>query len=351
MQQLNERKQNDMKKNLYISLLSMVVLASCTKVDLEMPASIQPSNNSEVVAEKEISFQVAGYSLNTKAGSFEGSFKTFAYFTGETDWSSEETLSNAVTYINGAEIKNLGSSWKSEGKTYYWPKAGKMSFVSFAPSTAKLNVNDSKSELFSANSFEPSYDLMISDTATDKESSNNNVPVLFHHVLSQVRFTAQATEFESNGLHFEISINSISLENIAKKGDFSWNAMSNEASFGKQDSYYGSKQVSEGFSFSEDKQVMNLEAGLYIPQELSNVNMVINYTINTYVIENGSKVYVDKRENETKSFSMKGMTNGEWKSGYSYVYDITLSGLSNDNITVNPYIENDWKTIEHESNM
>lgn len=344
-----------MKKNLYISLLSMVVLASCSKVDLDVPAPAQASYNNEVVAEKEISFQVADYARSTKAGngSFEGTFKTFAFFTGDTNWSAEENLENAVTYINGAEISHLNNGWKAAGKSYYWPKAGKMSFVSFAPATASndIKVNDTKSSIFTSEAFVPSYDLMIADTASDKDNNTSNVAVLFHHVLSQVRFTAKATEFESNGLHFEISINSISLDNIANKGDFSWNAMSNNASFGKKDSYFGGKQISETFNFSDDKKVLNLEAGLYIPQDLTNANLVINYTINTYTLDGNTKVYVDKRENETKTVSLKGMTNGEWKSGYSYVYDITISALSDDNITINPYVENDWKSIEHETNM
>ena len=336
-----------MKKNLYISLLSMVALASCSKVDIDVPAC-QSAN--EVVAEKEISFQTAGYALSTKAGSssFEGTFKTFGFFTGDSNWNSESTLENAVNYINGAEISNNSNVWKESGKTYYWPKAGKLSFVSYAPATANLQVNGNKNEMFSANAFEPSYDLMIGETAADK-TGPEAVSVLFRHVLSQVNFTAQVSELESNGLYFEVSINSISLENIANKGDFSWNALENKASFGKQNSYYGNKQVSETVNF-EDGDIKDLGTSLYIPQMLNNSNLEISYSINTYVIENGTKVYVDK-VNNTKSVSLESLNGGEWKSGYSYVYNITINTLSEDNITVTPYIENDWKTIEHEINM
>ena len=320
-------------KKYFYTFLSLVVLGGCTE--------IAPISRTEAT---EILFQRATYSAKTKATSqFEGVFKVYGFYTGDANWGEGNTIDDAVMYINGAHISNNGGVWKEYGNTYYWPKAGKMSFVSFAPDTVSVNINSAKSSIFTIDGIEPTYDFLIGDTATDL-TGPNAVPILFHHVFSKVKFAAKISNVDSNGIKFETVINDISIGKITKKADFKWDSIKNNCSF---DKHCIEDKKCIGSKIILNEELREISTNFYIPQRLSETNLFINYT--TYLIEADSNTYVDRVDN-IKNIPLNNFIDGEWCSGYSYVYNIIINTLSDDIILV-PYIENNWGIIEHGINI
>ena len=173
-----------MKKYIIIAL-AVITAAACTKVE------------STIESGREISFSVANY-VHTKAEGvlYEGgNFGTYAWYNGtEEAWVNEEV-----------GLRN--SAWTTLNNTYYWPKTGFYTFVSYSPFSGSNNTANSvpavtlnggvlnldygtytvgADDLLYADAVSCSDNL---DEVTDGvDSGYNGVPTLFRHALAKVRF-------------------------------------------------------------------------------------------------------------------------------------------------------------------
>lgn len=346
-----------MKKNLNITLLLTLtaVLASCSKVDVEVP-SVQTSSSSsskseiKTPAQKAISFDANLYSQQTKSdySELESSFRTYAFYTGDFDWNSNIEISDMVKYIDGQEVSKNGSEWNT-AETYYWPKAGKLSFASYSPVSANLALGNTKENLLNKTGYvNNGTDLLIADLAANKTQSNGKVSVLFRHALSQLMFNFKAKTLSANGLDFEVTVNSAKVSSVCNTADFNWNSTNNETTW----SNHSNAQV---INLSDNAAALTTEFtalgsnSIVLPQSLTNNNGNIELTVNFTIITKEGETELDSTT-ITETVSLSSENINAWASGHCYIYNITINPLSNDVITFAPSVVN-WMTNSSQASM
>lgn len=210
-----------MKKYFILAAVAFVALTACSKIEV-----------SNTVPDKAVSFQVANYVAQTKAGEsafdINDTFKTSAWF--------HPTSGDAQVFMASEVIKWQASrdpkQWASD-RTYFWPKTGYVNFYSWAGSPEPA-VTDGAAKYGDASAATPSYitiatdaDAMLANGAFRYASSSSNanlynveyesvdvtgVPTLFHHMLSKVTFIVK---FDATGLDaknkWDLTINSAAL--------------------------------------------------------------------------------------------------------------------------------------------
>lgn len=235
-----------MKKYFVFAAAALTALASCSKVEVDPTAQNGP----------ELTFKVANYMASTKAGTTataafdtDETFGTFAIYT-----QSDYTNAGAGTvFMNNQEISFQAPDWKAKGVTYYWPKTGKLSFVSYAPyisgTGAPTFTYDSQSQkdvlaingytveksiesqVAKAASFDAN-DLMYSTLRKNQQSNEDKhygdfstgadgVATLFHHMLSKVNVKVGVKEVdESSAYRYGAVVKSIAVNGIYVTGDY-----------------------------------------------------------------------------------------------------------------------------------
>lgn len=135
-------------------------------------------------------------------------FGTLAYYLPSGNWNAN--MADATLYIPISKVVNKsgatsGSAWEVEGKEYYWPKSGSLTFFAYSPfSYQEPNGGKLAIESLSGNDgiqivdydvdAHQDTDFMVADIAKDKKANEdqpgsslyNGVPVVFRHKLSQI---------------------------------------------------------------------------------------------------------------------------------------------------------------------
>ena len=202
----------------------------------------------------EILYNLAPVKQNqsTKASfsEFTGTFGTFAYsFPVGKSYDLNKNDAGIATYINNAEISQVGSVWKGSS-TYYWPVGGgTLTFFSYAPYNAlKDKVTCTVANGIALTDYVVSAtvgnmasetDILVADIAKDLNSNTNpgayytsGVPTLFRHKLCTVQFlVSYANEPAMNGSSVadadKIVITGFQLKNIYTRGDYLSNKWQN----------------------------------------------------------------------------------------------------------------------------
>lgn len=136
-------------------------------------------------------------------------FGTLAYYlpSGK-NWNAnkaEATLYIPISKVVNQSRATSGSAWEVEGKTYYWPKSGSLTFFAYSPfSYQEAGGGDLNIESLSGNDgiqivdydvdAHQDTDFMVADIAKNKIANEANpgsslytgVPVVFRHKLSQI---------------------------------------------------------------------------------------------------------------------------------------------------------------------
>lgn len=136
------------------------------------------------------------------------SFGTLAYYLPSGNW--DANMADATLYIPISKVVNKanatsGSAWEVEGKTYYWPKSGSLTFFAYSPfsyqetsggnlAIASLSGNDGIQIMDYDVDAHQDTDFMVADIAKDKKANENqpgssrynSVPIVFRHKLSQI---------------------------------------------------------------------------------------------------------------------------------------------------------------------
>lgn len=135
-------------------------------------------------------------------------FGTLAYYLPSGNW--DANMANATLYIPISKVENKsgatsGSAWEVEGKTYYWPKSGGLTFFAYSPfAYQEANGGNLAIESLSGNDgiqivdynvdAHQDTDFMVANIAKDKKanvakpgsSPYTGVPIVFRHKLSQI---------------------------------------------------------------------------------------------------------------------------------------------------------------------
>lgn len=289
-----------MLKRLIIPAVLVLTLGCCTKIEQQSG----PTDNTE------ISYQVI--SGRTKAPEYPKTvpFVSSAWYLPQgKKWDAHKE--DAQPYISSAVIGYDPATNVFKAETpYYWPKKGSLTFMAYSPESDKIKITKDKGvEVtgWATNGSDKRIDLMVADIVKDKSASGTSygmvgVPIVFKHILSKVAVTAFIEKKESGK---EIFLNEIIFHNVYGKADFNGSEWTN-----RDDVHVIDNKLTPAIELKTDKQNI-IETMLLIPQNLSNVEMVIYYTIK----DNG----VSKDENVTISLNKYGAA---WERGKYTEYQI-----------------------------
>ena len=239
-----------MKTNQLILAAALVVLAACTK------ANVEPVNTGNLEGD-EIGF-VAVNKKATKAndaiisGTAYGTDNTFKVwgwqsqvgdFSEFADDAASNFMSNlTISWTKGAVPATHDLEWRNAEHYYYWPFTGSIGFLAIHPSDlaatsydeltpgwdasndkAKASITD-----YTISADNKTVDLMFASKEGSRASiakvGDGKVAMVFKHALSQIQFRARTNEDYSNDVTF--TLNSVTLNNIDLSGDV---AYANEA--------------------------------------------------------------------------------------------------------------------------
>lgn len=312
-----------MKKIFIIAAAALATLASCTKVENEMP-------------QKEISFEAINYKNNkeTKAAINSAAYPTdlpfgvFAYYLQTGTWETNGTTSSP--FMNGVECtytRTYATQNYAPEQKYYWPLEGSLSFIAYSPFADVTASYDQSTKTLKISDFSLSTtiadqkDLMYSRASdasnkSDNEIEYNNgtekgVKIQFRHALSQLRFSAKASSnVDAATTYFKI--NNITIKNAENKGTL--NIIDDAISGNNGEGWTMTTNNKTNFvALNVDKadavKLTNeyVEKGdnvLVIPQTLADDFVVsVNYTMyNAANVDLGSKT-VDVKLNQTNGIS------------------------------------------------
>ena len=209
-----------MKKYIILAAVALVASAACTKVDVAQEA------------QKEISFQVANRLTKATGVLYDnGPFGTYAWF-NDTD-----------NFMVNEKVDLSGGAWKTVDHTFYWPKTGSVSFISYSPFAGTSNTAGSvptvtKNSISYTGYTAGTTDLMYADKATCSSNVNEvtdsdtadsgyeGVPTVFRHALAKLSFKIKANFVEQADPNdatlkttWEVTVNSAKIGGFKNTGD------------------------------------------------------------------------------------------------------------------------------------
>ena len=212
------------------SLCFATLTLSCTKVEQAESAQAQ------------ISYNVVQYTQTKAAGEYPPNvpFVSSAFYLedGKT-WAANH--SEAIAYIENATISFNGSLWRDKDHSYYWPRAGKLNFLSYSPAAIQPNTTIDKDTGITITGWDvnanQNIDIMVADVQTEQTSNQKvgtytGVPTIFRHKLSQiVGFEFNTFEDYAHGHDGSTSkpyqnedvvfiVNKIQIGNLIQKGTY-----------------------------------------------------------------------------------------------------------------------------------
>ena len=318
-----------MKKVLFATFV-IAAIASCTKNDV-----IPVENDSlEIKFQTVVGPQTKALDPATQTEYAGDAFYSKAFYLDkEKNWATNSGA--AVVYL---EDKIIGSGdpkkWAAT-TPYYWPKSGKLTFMSYAILNSSNVYLDATSTAvtadetngvtvsgFNVNTYKD-CDLLVAAIAPDKTANEdiyltNGVPTLFGHKLCKLVINAQTnTEYSTKEFHItSITINdlqSVGTYQMSPAGAESWSGYSTPADV---TFFNGSVEINNDAD-NTTKTPITAAQSVYIPQDFQDTETItVNYTITTgSFVEN---VSVTKKLSEV-------FTAGFWERNKIYNLDLTFS--------------------------
>lgn len=242
-----------------------------------------------------------------------------------------------VQVFDGTPIRKQGSNWVYD-HTRYWVPEAKYYFYAYSCADIALNntfgtptldlVNDPNRLLrFTGYVCDDhhQHDLIYaySEGITGKKPieggyANDPVHFDFKHVLTKVN-AVFSSEFDSD---YEVKITNIQIVNIRNQGDFNPKA-NNEYLWDNVDRKEKNAKIVLANSGDKvaikGKQTVTTGTSYVIPYNYSNGDVQLNFSIEV----------VDTKTHETVlSRNLTGSWSPNWKSGYSYTYNIKITGTA-----------------------
>ena len=209
-------------KKVILLAAAAAALAACAKNEVT-PVLSQENT--------EIAYNVAPKTKTTTDFLTTNVFASWAYYLpNDKNW--DANLTEAQPYIDNSKVSyqtDGSDTWKETGKTYYWPKGGKLTFFAYSlnKNNLDLNVGNSLNHVAIAKEADcygitalidldenPNTDFLVADIAKDQFQNTNKahsrvgVPTLFKHKFSRVEFQVKKSanyadkEFKLNSIKF-----------------------------------------------------------------------------------------------------------------------------------------------------
>ena len=358
-----------MKKYIFFFAAAVAALAACSKNE------VTPAFSNE---NAEITFNVAP---KTKAidpthqsdFSHDNVFASWAYYLpNDKGWSANRT--DASAYITNSTVSyQTTNSWKETGKSYYWPKGGKLTFFAYSLNKGDLTLNSDNMSHFTcenaANIYgisglidlddNPNTDFLVAQVAADqtgnvKTYNHNGVPTLFKHRLSKVSVAVKkAADYEN----VKFILNSVKFNKLSKSAHYAqYNDEDGDGVFNEymKEGDIRTTQVYTATDFEVESKndfvaipAANEVRYIYIPQNFKDqtddakiATIEVNYTIQTVTsVDSEGKPKTVVNDVCTKTINVKDIFDS-WDMGKKYVLDLTFSL---DEILWDPAVE-DWET-------
>lgn len=282
-----------MKKNLFIAAMGLLVLAGCSSNEDEIDNIIANNDNA-------ITFDTYVGKV-TKAGptAITGDFGVFAYY---------KTTEQAVpaNFMYNQLVKSDGTYEPAK----FWPETGSVNFIAYAPLTTAskgLSINsafdNTKATLPIVDFTLPndaSTDFIVSGEVTGTKGSP--VALTLGHKLSKVYFKITDPNIDKT----TITMGTIKLQGVKDKATFTFPDTWADPS--------GAKEMTVEVTSAESPKEYYM-----LPQELDDINMVIEYTITvTDEAVNGGEVITT----QNAIVPLKTSTT-TWEKNKQYSYSIT----------------------------
>lgn len=223
-----------MKKLLFISA-AVLALASCQNDD----SVVAMYNGVEVDPSSEILMQSPVQRKSISKVGIEGTtfpttekFGTKVFYLNGKDWYD----SSAKLYIDDNEIaydEDL-ETFRNLDKHYYWPKSGKLTFLSYYPASLKEKVSNDGGK-YKVTDFavtDGKTDLMLADIKKDMTTNNTDkgVTTAFNHKLTKVGVRARlkntvdtnAVEIKILEIEFVKALSKGTLTDVEEGADGTW---------------------------------------------------------------------------------------------------------------------------------
>ncbi|MBR2400182.1 MAG: fimbrillin family protein [Tidjanibacter sp.] len=305
-----------MKKLMIIALGAAVALTSCLK-----------NNYEDISAPEEISFKSFNLGENTRADFTHDYFRAYAQFSNKGDGSDYKDFWGAAA--KKIVKKNDGSAdyWAAEDGTYYWPKAGAISFWGYYYPEDQTSVNLSLDTNVGIKGTDVTAAqaalIMLAKPEESRLKTANTVKMLFRHVGSQVVFRFANASIDNN---FALTINKVEITEAMNKGNFTyadWSDYEEETTYQSTQSYaVNNKEIGtdNAYTFST------------LPQALA---------------ESGAKKYINvyyRVADNNAGYEYEGVYTAEatdWKINTIHYYNITFDFTKGGEIKFAPEVE-DW---------
>lgn len=302
-----------MKKYFFI-LAAAAALAACAKNEVTPVLSQENA---------EIAYNVAPKTKTTTDFLTTNVFASWAYYLPK-DKNWDANLTEAQPYIDNSKVsyqEDGSDTWKETGKTYYWPKGGKLTFFAYSLNKNNLDLNvgpnlDHVTIAKEANCYgitamidldeNPNTDFLVADIAKDQFQNTNKahfrvgVPTLFKHKFSRVEFQVKKSAVYT-GKAFKL--NSIKFNKLSHAANYaqSQDADKNGTTDGRNEEYILASGTRTTQVYTETALNItstdyvavpkaNEKRYIYIPQDFKGVTDVnaiatieVNYTVTTTV--------------------------------------------------------------------
>lgn len=309
------------KRNTYLAAALCVLLASCSKIDVDN-SSLERSL---------IGFNTA----STKAASAyptDSPFITTSYklASGKT-WDTNK--SDASLFINQEEVtyNSIYSFWKTSAD-YYWPTDGStLTFFSYSPKSlsSKASVSTEGVSISSWNVKTDSGDILVADIAADKIKNESlagytGVPTYFRHKLSRIVFRFSIADEADT--QTQVKLTSIVIKDVYSAAAYSRGGYSDDnwtpvsTAFHSSWTLYsgGLDLPSKGNGFTSD-----LEYNM-IPQRLGASASPAAHPI----LEFGYSISTDSganwKDKTASCYFDENLRHEEWEKGKKYIYKIYI---------------------------
>ena len=332
-----------MKKYIIFAAAAVMALAACSKVE-DVTKDVQ----------REIKFEVAN-SIQTKAtGSLydNGAFGTYAWF------------NNTDEFMVNEQVDKSGGVWKTVDHTFYWPKTGSISFISYSPFEGTSDTAGSvpaitKNSITYTGYTAGTTDLMYADKATCSSNVNEvtddgtadsgftGVPTVFRHALAKLSFKIKAnfvtwTDATTNTTtSWEVKVTSAKISGFKTTGNCALALNGDGKSWDKPSVTVGSTTYNvwtnlsgtsaeqelipdpnTGIILTTTAQDLNPATGFVMPQVLTAGAQTLKLTIHiTTTLSNGKTI----EEDLTPSFDIKNISSLQaWQMNENIVYTINV---------------------------
>lgn len=268
-------------------------------------------------------------------------FASWAYYLPNTkNWDDDKATAEEYIVNSTISYQEADNNWKETGKTYYWPKGGKLTFYAYSLNRDNLTLagGDSHFTCSAEHGITGAIDLdanentdfLVADIAKEKSGnestySHNGVPTLFRHRLSRVACTVK-TDAAYEGKKF--LLNSITFTNLSHYATYGQYIDANKDGNLTEVLTPSGTKTSQTYTSSTDGVEITTTATaiadenryIYIPQEFTDetAEIVVKYTIETTV---GTKTVKDEC---TATIPVNNKFD-KWEMGKRYTINITFT--------------------------